>query len=78
MKKHMIYLAAVLALASCTLDEKIVSSSVKEEYYQTAEQCVTGLNGCYIPMRTVYANRKSFNFLLREGWRSFLSAFASI
>lgn len=60
MKKHMIYLAAVLALASCTLDEKIVSSSVKEEYYQTAEQCVTGLNGCYIPMRTVYANNAYF------------------
>ena len=60
MKKILPVLFLALTFASCSLDEKIESSSVKEKYYQTSAQCLTGLNGCYIPLRNIYGNISYF------------------
>ena len=60
MKKFLSFLFAGLILTACSLDEKIESSSVKSNYYKTAAQCRTGLNGCYIPLRSIYGNVNYF------------------
>ena len=56
MKKILFILFSVTALVGCTLEEKIYSSSTPETYYQTVPQIQTGINGCYIPLRNIYAN----------------------
>ena len=53
-------LVAGLALSSCSLDEKIISSSVPETFYQTPEECIAGLNGCYTNVRNILNNSKYF------------------
>lgn len=37
-----------------------MSSSTPETYYQTVKQCITGINGCYIPLRSLYASNDYF------------------
>ena len=56
MKKILFILLSVSALVGCTLEEKIISYSTPDNYYQTVPQIQTGLNGCYIPLRSIYAN----------------------
>ena len=56
MKKILLLVISVFALVGCTLDEKIISSSTPEGYYKTAKQIQTGLNGCYIPLKSIYTN----------------------
>lgn len=58
--KKILLLAAVIACASCSLDERIISSSTMETYYQTPEQCITGLNACYTNIRNIYNNKEYF------------------
>lgn len=60
MKKYLSLLLMGATLCACSLDEKIYSSSVPETYYQTVEQCITGLNGCYLNIRNIYNNRNYF------------------
>lgn len=60
MKKILIALAAASVLAGCSLDEKILSSSRQETYYQTTAQCITGLNSCYTNIRNIYNNKEYF------------------
>ena len=60
MKKILYTLLAGCLLCSCSLDEKILSSSTTETYYQTVGQCITGLNGCYTNIRNIYNNRQYF------------------
>lgn len=45
-----------MAFVGCTLDEEVISYSQPSTYYQTVPQCRTGVNGCYIPLRSIYAN----------------------
>lgn len=60
MKKILFLILSVAALVGCTLEEKVYSSSKPETYYQTVQQCKTGLNGCYIPLKTIYGNGDYF------------------
>ena len=55
MKKTAIILAAALALTSCSLDEKLRSSSETEDFYKNAVQCRTGINACYNLLRTIFS-----------------------
>lgn len=60
MKKILILISIIAFAASCTLEEKVISSSTPDTYYQTVVQCKTGLNGCYIPLRSLYQNADYF------------------
>ncbi len=60
MKKILLTIFTAVALVGCTLDEEVISSSEPSKYYQTVPQCQTGLNGCYIPLRSIYANYNYF------------------
>ena len=60
MKKIFVIILSAIALVGCTLEEKVISSSEPGKYYQTVPQCLTGLNGCYIPLRSIYANADYF------------------
>ncbi len=60
MKKILVLILSVVTLAGCTLDEKVISSSHPDTYYQTVPQCKTGLNGCYIPLKDIYKNGDYF------------------
>ena len=60
MKKILVLILSLAALASCTLEEKVISSSEPSTYYKTIPQCKTGLNGCYIPLKDIYRNADYF------------------
>ena len=60
MKKIFLILLSAIALVGCTIEEKVFSNSDPSTYYQTVPQCMTGLNGCYIPLRSIYANADYF------------------
>ena len=60
MKKIFVIILSVFALVGCTLEEKVISSSEPSTYYQTVPQCITGLNGCYIPLRSIYSSGDYF------------------
>lgn len=47
------------------LDEEVRASSQKGTYYKTTEQIVSGLNGCYLPLRSVLTNPNYF--VMTEG-----------
>ena len=60
MKRIFVILLSAIMLSSCTLEEKVVSSSMPENYYQTVPQIITGLNGCYIPLKSIYGSYQYF------------------
>lgn len=60
MKKIFVIILSVFALVGCTLEENVISSSEPSTYYQTIPQCKTGLNGCYIPLRSLYSSGDYF------------------
>ena len=45
---------------SCSLDEQPSSFIGSSDYYRTPQQCVAGLNACYIPLKTIY----NYTFLI--------------
>ena len=47
-------LAALLMFSSCSLEEKLQSNYQTATYYRNYAQCVTGLRGCYPPLRSMY------------------------
>ena len=61
MKNRIIILIAMALLsASCSLDEKMVSSSLPKDYYQTEIQCRAGLNACYQNLRSFFTTKNYF------------------
>ena len=60
MKKILFLILSVVTLVGCTLEEKVISASEPQTYYQTVPQCKTGLNGCYIPLKDLYRNADYF------------------
>lgn len=54
MKKLMIIAAALVLAAGCSLKENIESSSTPTDYYKSVDQCISGLNGCYSPMKGLF------------------------
>lgn len=64
--KYIILLIIGIGICSCSfLDEEIRSFSQKKSYYKTEEQILSGLNGCYLPLRTIYCNVNYF--IITEG-----------
>ena len=57
MKKILVLILSVATLVGCTLEEKVISASEPNTYYQTVPQCKTGLNGCYIPLKLTQQRR---------------------
>lgn len=56
----------IIGIQGCSyLNEEIRSSSQKATYYKTEEQIVSGLNGCYMPLRSIYTSNSYF--LVVEG-----------
>lgn len=53
----MLYAAAVFAVCACSLKEKVDSYSTRENYYKSEAQIITGLNGCYSPLRGIIGNQ---------------------
>lgn len=60
MKKYLFPILSAVVLCGCSLDEKIISSSTRETYYQTTAQCITGLNSCHTNIRNIYNNKEYF------------------
>ena len=60
MKKILFIILSVFALVGCTLEEQVLADSQPSTYYQTIPQCRTGINGCYIPLKNLYANGDYF------------------
>ena len=60
MKKFLLIILSAIALVGCTLEEQVLSSSEPDKFYQTVPQCLTGLNGCYLPLRSIYSNADYF------------------
>ena len=53
--KNVVVALSVLALFSaCTLEEDMQSNYQTQTYYKSYAQCITGLNGCYAPFRSIY------------------------
>jgi hypothetical protein len=42
------------AFSSCSLNEEVESFSEPSTFYQTKAECVSALNACYIPLKTIY------------------------
>ncbi|MCQ2135523.1 MAG: RagB/SusD family nutrient uptake outer membrane protein [Bacteroidales bacterium] len=62
MKRYIIIIATcVAALCSCSLVEKPTSFVNRDNYYGNRTQCVSALNGCYLPMSSIYS--ASFMFV---------------
>ena len=59
MKKILAILIA-FTLVGCTLEEQVLGDSQPSTYYKTVPQCQTGLNGCYIPLKSLYGNGDYF------------------
>ncbi len=47
--------AAMVTLASCSLEERLQSNYQTATYYRNYAQCVTGIRGCYIPLRSLFS-----------------------
>lgn len=48
--------ALTVILGSCSLKEQLASQSRRDNYYRNVQEIQTGLNGCYSPIRSIYAN----------------------
>ena len=59
MKKTILIILSAIALVGCTLEERLYDPS-PETYYQTIPQCQTGLNGCYVNLKSLYSNADYF------------------
>lgn len=56
MKRTIIIFSTVLSLLSCSLKEHMTSYSEPSKYYVSYDKIRTGLNGCYTPLRAIYAS----------------------
>lgn len=46
--------AAALLPGGCSLEEDPTSFINSQKFYKTREQCIAGLNSCYIPLKSIY------------------------
>lgn len=56
MKKILLLFLTVSALltSSCSLEENPEFFVNKKQFYKNKEQCISALNGCYIPLKSIY------------------------
>ena len=52
--KHIGWVVIPFMMNSCDLNESPTSFVNADNYYKTESQCVSGLNSCYIPLKTIY------------------------
>lgn len=45
---------AAVTMSSCSLEENMKSNYSPANFYRTAAECEAGLNGCYIPARSIF------------------------
>jgi hypothetical protein len=60
MKKNFIhtiisFALASLLLAGCSLEETPTSFTSSDKFYQSEAQCISALNSCYIPLKSIYS-----------------------
>lgn len=48
------FIGLICLVSSCSLKEKATSFVNLDNYYSTEQQCITGLNSCYIPLKSIY------------------------
>ncbi len=53
-------LVPAILFASCSLKEEVTSYTLRDNYYRNAKEIQTGLNSCYSPVRSIYANVSFF------------------
>lgn len=58
MKRYIALFILYLSVTACSLDERVISYPMPQTYYQTPEQCLTGLNACYGNLRNIYNNKE--------------------
>ena len=66
MKRIVFILCLIVASVSGCLKETPKSSTTAQNYYRSVAQIRTGLNGCYQPLRSIYATR-GFWFMTEVG-----------
>ncbi|MBQ7517987.1 MAG: RagB/SusD family nutrient uptake outer membrane protein [Bacteroidales bacterium] len=54
MKKIGFFCTLVLLISSCSLVEDTSSITSPHSFYKSREQCVSAINGCYIPLKNIY------------------------
>lgn len=54
MKQMLLVLCIAGLLSGCSLKEEVTSFVNTDNYYKTEAQCISGLNSCYIPLRSIY------------------------
>ena len=47
-------LLVLLATSACTLEEDTSGFSTPGTFYRDKSQCISGLNSCYIPLKSLY------------------------
>lgn len=52
--KYMLMLIAAAVMTSCSLEEDRVSVTDPEDYFRNFTECQSVLNGCYMPVNTLY------------------------
>ena len=55
--KHILYTAAAMTMLSfqaCTLDEDTSGISNPDDFFRKYSECQSGVNGCYIPIKSIY------------------------
>lgn len=53
-------LLPLFAAVSCSLDENNTSYATADTYYKSYDECRTGVNGCYSPLRNIYSGHSFF------------------
>lgn len=54
MKRLLIIFLVFATVSSCSIDEEPSSFINSDKYYQTEAQIISGLNGTYVPLRSIY------------------------
>lgn len=53
-------LVTLCTTVSCTLEETVISTATRDTFYRNVAECQAGLNGCYNPLRSIYASTAFF------------------
>lgn len=74
MRYSAFFIGLICLISSCSLKEKATSFVNLDNYYTTEQQCITGLNSCYIPLKSIY----SYTYLIAtEGVTDLMHIYSS-
>lgn len=60
MKKNILVAVIALLAVSCSLKEEPTSFVSRDQYYNNETQCIAALNGCYLPLASIYTPSMMF------------------